>query len=576
MKKMISFAICFLLTAAVLPAVSVAAADGVAISKSTFPDANFRTYVKNHFDADGDGTLSGEELAGVTSVSVSNADIASLQGIEYFPELSYLECQYNTLTSLDISRNQKLLDLRCDGNQLTSIDAGANAGLQYLWCSENRLTSIDVSAGNLLMLDCAKNELASLDVSADEALTFLHCGDNHLTSLNVSANRELDELNCQNNQLAALDVSALPALVYLNCDGNRLTSIDVRGNPLLSVLECCSNSLTSLDVTQNGKMTYLRCSSNRLTSIDVSQNIDMIGLDCSENAIKKLDLSCTRGTQNLGPELSDLYCGENPLEGLDLSQQTKLMYFDCSGAGLTSLNLDTQFDLVYLNCSSNSLPVLDLSHNRGMKSLVCSKNKVRAPMTKSGKKWKFDLSGLLGSEELSRITISTANATLSGNTVTVKADEMPAKLVYLYDTKGPAEAKQLKVIVTPIASASICSHTGKYVTTKEPTVFKAGKKTRTCPLCGTVQTAKIKKLTPTIKLSASSITLKTGQSRKLIVSGLANGDSVKSWKSSDTSLVKVSKKGKVTAKKKAGTTKVTVTLASGKKKSVTVKVKKAA
>lgn len=58
------------------------------------------------------------------------------------------------------------------------------------------------------------------------------------------------------------------------------------------------------------------------------------------------------------------------------------------------------------------------------------------------------------------------------------------------------------------------------------------------------------------------------------VTGLAAGDSVKSWKSSKTSIVKVNSKGKITAQKKTGKAKITVTLASGLKKTITVTVQK--
>ncbi len=82
---------------------------------------------------------------------------------------------------------------------------------------------------------------------------------------------------------------------------------------------------------------------------------------------------------------------------------------------------------------------------------------------------------------------------------------------------------------------------------------------------------------PTIKLNVSSLLLKKGQSTKAVeVSGLAAGDSVAGWESSNTRIVKVSKKGKITAQNKTGTAKVTVTLASGLKKSITVKVQSGA
>lgn len=106
--------------------------------------------------------------------------------------------------------------------------------------------------------------------------------------------------------------------------------------------------------------------------------------------------------------------------------------------------------------------------------------------------------------------------------------------------------------------------------------YQDGTKTAFCSYgCGTADvtadtgSAKI----PTMTLSASSIKLETGQSTTAVkVSNLAPGDSVVQWESSDTSVVKVTQSGKIKAKNKTGKAKVTVTLQSGLKKSVTVKV----
>lgn len=116
---------------------------------------------------------------------------------------------------------------------------------------------------------------------------------------------------------------------------------------------------------------------------------------------------------------------------------------------------------------------------------------------------------------------------------------------------------------------------GEYKTTKAATALNTGVKTRTCGVCGKEEIITIPKLKATIKLNVTSIVLKVGQSTtKVKVSGLAKEDSVASWKSGNTSLVKVTSSGKITAGKKTGSTTVTVTLRSGKKAVVKVKVQK--
>ncbi len=117
---------------------------------------------------------------------------------------------------------------------------------------------------------------------------------------------------------------------------------------------------------------------------------------------------------------------------------------------------------------------------------------------------------------------------------------------------------------------------GNWTITSKATVFKSAVQTRICHSCGKKETRSYgKKLTPTGKVNARTVVLKIRQSTtKLKVTGLAYGDSIKSWRSSNTRIVKVNSKGKITAMKKPGKAKITITLASGKKLSVNVKVQK--
>lgn len=116
---------------------------------------------------------------------------------------------------------------------------------------------------------------------------------------------------------------------------------------------------------------------------------------------------------------------------------------------------------------------------------------------------------------------------------------------------------------------------GGYSVTKKATVFATGRKTRQCRVCKTTQSVTLSKLKPTLRLNVSSLTMQVKQKTSGVkVSGLAAGDSVKSWKSSNTRVVKVDRKGKLAAQSRTGKATVTVTLASGKKGSFRVTVQK--
>lgn len=107
------------------------------ISEDTFPDANFRSYVSTNLDLDHSGALSDEEIAATTMMDVSNQDIASLAGLEYFPFLTALNCADNALTALDVASNTRLTVLNCSRNQLTSLDVSALPALETFDCEDN-------------------------------------------------------------------------------------------------------------------------------------------------------------------------------------------------------------------------------------------------------------------------------------------------------------------------------------------------------------------------------------------------------------------------------------------------------
>ena len=215
----------------------------VEINGINFPDANFRAIV-SAFDMDGSNTLSTTEIAAVKTLICYNKGIKDLTGIEHFTALTSLQCDYNKLTALDISKNTALTNLSCVKNQLTVLDVSRNADLKSLVCFGNKLTTLDV--GN------------------NTALENLYCGSNELTALDVSKNTELTELRCSNNRLTALDVSRNTKLAKLVCSGS-------------------GNLLTTLDVSKNLELKELHCGYNRLTSLDVSNNTELSVMDCLNN-----------------------------------------------------------------------------------------------------------------------------------------------------------------------------------------------------------------------------------------------------------------------------------------------------
>ncbi|MDG2398326.1 MAG: leucine-rich repeat domain-containing protein, partial [Candidatus Marinimicrobia bacterium] len=167
------------------------------------PDNNFEQALVDlgHDDALDNFVLI-ENIADLDSLDVSEKEINDLTGIEDFAALTFLNCQTNQLTSLDVSANTALEFLTCDNNQLTNLDVSNNTALTQLYCNENQLTTLDVSNNTALeTLDCQQNQLTSLDVSVNAALTSLEVNDNQLTYLNMKngVTDALTTFNATNN-----------------------------------------------------------------------------------------------------------------------------------------------------------------------------------------------------------------------------------------------------------------------------------------------------------------------------------------------------------------------------------------
>ena len=158
---------------------------------------------------------------------------------------------------------------------------------------------------------------------------------------------------------------------------------------------------------------------------------------------------------------------------------------------------------------------------------------------------------------------------LAGATIKIAGDTVRIRLT----SDGSGEYYGFKVV------SVISDHEyswNKWTTTRKATVFNPAQQKRSCSICGETETRTVgKKLSKVLQVNATTVKLQTKQSTTgLKVTKMAYGDSVASWKSSNTKIVKVSSSGKLTAQKKTGKAVITVKLKSGISRKITVKVQK--
>lgn len=275
----------------------------VEINEETFPDEAFREYVLNgshniwdednnltvvKYDANSDGKLSESEISNIPQILVAENGITDMTGLEYFTSIIELQCMWNDIATLDLSKNTELLYLNCYRCQLTGeLDLSANTKLDGISAHNNPgLTGIDVSkCEDLVNLSIANTGVTSLDVSNNGKLRSLDCGATGLTALDVSNNPELTVLSCYNTGITSLDVSKNRCLVELECDGTMLESLDVSNNSDLVNLIVSNTPIKGIDLSNNSKLRDLHAIETQLAWLNIGNNPNLKVTAESETAV---------------------------------------------------------------------------------------------------------------------------------------------------------------------------------------------------------------------------------------------------------------------------------------------------
>lgn len=334
----------------------------LAVSSSTlvaqnvnFSDINFKNnlLVNSQINTNGDAEIQlSEAEVYIGKIDCPNRGIKSLDGIQFFKNLTGLNCAINLLTSIDVSQNTKLKSLNISSNQLTVLDVSKNLALTALVAGSNKLTQINVT-NNLLLDDfwIGGNLLTNLDVTKNIALKSLYAGGNRFTSLDVSKNVNLGYFLCDNNLLTTLDVSKNSKLFYLTAYANRFTSLNLKNG--------ANTLITYIEIWENPTLTCIQ--------VDDANYSTTNWLKKDFNA--SYNTNCLLGTSEI--QHSKISLHPNPVKNtINLSEKANVEIYNSAGQKLKSAKQSKSVDVSNLSKGIYVIILKDNSGNEIQKSKI--------------------------------------------------------------------------------------------------------------------------------------------------------------------------------------------------------------
>ena len=212
---------------------------GLVIDRKNFPDSGFRDYVLDHFDSDYDEVLSDEEIQNVKAITLPQKGIESLEGIQFFSQLTELDCSGNSIKKLNLKENKSLKSISCQDNPDLS---------ELLY---------PTSPGYVTFLDCSNTSLTALDTCTQ--LKKLSCNNTRIKELVFKTGSLLEELYCYQGSYRALSVLDIAGCTKLKTiigyyGGSQL----ILNNPNLSEVNLNLSALTkTVDVSGCEKLRKL-------------------------------------------------------------------------------------------------------------------------------------------------------------------------------------------------------------------------------------------------------------------------------------------------------------------------------
>lgn len=191
-------------------------------------DPFLKAWLLVRYDSDNDDEISIAEGERISQIEITSNDVTSLNGIEYFPNLSKLHCQgtleeygpAGRLSHVDVSQNSRLSTLYLINNRIESIIFPEDNMLGTVEFNENKVREADMTKlTHATRISCSGNLFKELDFRGLSKLEELSCDTNRYLETIQLDNRNLKVFRCFDTAIKELDLSKCPLLNSVDCSG---------------------------------------------------------------------------------------------------------------------------------------------------------------------------------------------------------------------------------------------------------------------------------------------------------------------------------------------------------------------
>ncbi len=364
------------------------------------PDDRLRSALERLLGKAPGEAITPTELAGFTTMSLPNAGVMDLTGLEYATGLHTLDLSGNSISDLrPLAGLTSIFHLRLSGNAIADITPLAGlADMRLLFLSHNGITDIAALAGMTYLgtLDIAENSVENIEPLADKThLATLVLADNSITDIAplsgmfesrrhlawpwldlsgnligdltpLSAMTELRTLNLARNEVSDLTpLAALTELRTLNLARNQFSDL----TPLAGLI-----NLRELDLSDNlfSDLSFLAT---------LGSNPYFGGfrtLKLARNSVA--DLSALEELGRHRPDLRELDLSGNAIRNIEpITALPRLRRLDLSDnriADVEPLVANPRIDLDYLNLAGNRIEDVTPLTGTTIRELDLSRNTI--------------------------------------------------------------------------------------------------------------------------------------------------------------------------------------------------------